>query len=104
MDHPLCAGAAGAQPRRVSILVWVMMGIALWHFTVLLPQRFVGGIIGSLFFATAGALASGWLLPAPGVPADNPPGLDEALWSVPGAVLALTGSYLWGNRSPDPDA
>ena len=85
----------------MSILVWVMMGIALWHFTVFFPQHFVGGIIGSFFVATAGALASGWLLPVPGLPPDNPPGLDEALWSVPGAVVALAGSYLWGSRNPD---
>ena len=44
----------------MSILVWVLVGIALWHFTVLLPDRFHGGIIGAFLYAVAGALLTGW--------------------------------------------
>ncbi len=75
-----------------------MMGIALWHFTVLLPQRFYGGIVGSLFFALGGALLSGWALPQPGVPPENPPGPMQVFWGLPGATLALWVSYLYGSR------
>ena len=90
------------EPRRtVSILVWAMVGIALWHFTVLLPDKFAGGIIGAFVAAFLGALVSGYALPDPGLPTANPPGLGEAVWAVPGALLGLAGSYVWGARQPD---
>ena len=82
----------------MSVLVWVMVGIAFWHFAVLVPDRFYGGIVGALLAALAGALASGFLLPAPGLPAENPPGLGEVVWAVPGSLLALAGSYAYGAR------
>jgi hypothetical protein len=57
----------------MSVLVWSMVGIALWHFTVLLPDKFAGGIIGAFLTALAGALVSGYALPAPGLPAPRDP-------------------------------
>jgi hypothetical protein len=82
----------------MSVLVWSMVGIALWHFTVLLPDNFAGGIIGALLAALTGAVVSGYALPAPGIPSENPPGLGEAFWAVPGSVLGLSLSYVWGSR------
>jgi len=75
-----------------------MIAIAFWHFAVLVPQRFYGGIIGAFVAALAGGLASGYLLPAPGLPTENPPGLMQAAWATPGAVAALLASYLYGSR------
>ncbi len=37
-------------------LAWVMMGIAIWHFTVFLPDRFWAGIVGAFVGATLGAV------------------------------------------------
>ena len=85
----------------MSILVWSMVGIAIWHFTVLVPDTFVGGIMGAFVAAFAGGLLSGYLLPVPGLPTENPPGLAEALWAIPGAVAGLAVSYLWGARRLD---
>jgi uncharacterized membrane protein YeaQ/YmgE (transglycosylase-associated protein family) len=85
----------------VSILVWSMVGIALWHFTVLLPDRFAGGIIGAFLAALVGALVSGYALPVPGLPAENPPGMAEAFWALPGSIIALAASYVWGSREPE---
>lgn len=82
----------------MSILVWVLVGMAFWHFAVLVPDRFWGGIIGAFLAAVAGAFVSGFLLPDPGIPADNPPGVGEALWAVPGALVALVLSYFYGAR------
>lgn len=80
----------------MSILVWAMIGIAFWHFAVFVPDKFWGGIIGALLAALAGALISGFLLPEPGVPTANPPGLDEAGWAIPGSIAGLAGSYAYG--------
>ena len=82
----------------MSVFVWVMVGAALWHFSVLVPDRFYGGIIGALIAAVVGALASGYLLPSPGAPPHNPPGLDEALWPIPGSIAALIATYVLGTR------
>jgi hypothetical protein len=38
------------------------------------------------------------LLPEPGVPTANPPGVGEALWAMPGAIAALLASYFYGAR------
>ena len=50
----------------MSVFVWVMIGVALWHLSVLVPDRFYGGIIGALIAAVGGALLTGYLLPSPG--------------------------------------
>jgi hypothetical protein len=88
----------------MSVFVWAMVGIALWHFTVLVPDKFYGGIIGAFLGALAGSLLTGYLLPSPGIPLDNPPGLSEALWPLPGAVAALALSYVFGARRQLRDA
>jgi hypothetical protein len=82
----------------MSILVWVMVGIALWHFAVLVPDRFVGGIVGAFLAAVAGALFTGYVLPEPGLPEANPPGYREGLYAIPGSLAALAASYWWGAR------
>jgi len=80
----------------MSVFVWIMIGIAIWHLAVLVPDRFYGGIIGSFIASLVGALVFGYLLPEPGVPPHNPPGLSEALWPIPGSLLALVALYRYG--------
>jgi hypothetical protein len=82
----------------MSVFVWAMVGIALWHFAILVPDRFCGGIIGAFLPAFGGAVLTGFLLPTPGVPLANPPGIGEALWPIPRALLALVLSYWYGAR------
>ena len=41
----------------MGMLAWVMMGLALWHFTIWLPDRFWGGIVGAFVGALIGAVA-----------------------------------------------
>ena len=42
----------------MAMVVWVMMGIAVWHFTVFLPDRFYGGIVGAFLAAFLAAVSS----------------------------------------------
>ena len=57
---------AEAQKARealaMAMVVWVMMGIAVWHFTVFLPDRFWGGIVGAFLAAFLGAGVFGFLV------------------------------------------
>lgn len=82
----------------MSVLVWVMVGIALWHFAVLVPDRFWGGIIGAFLAALIGAVATGFLLPDVGVSGANPPGVGEALWALPGSIAGLAACWWYGDR------
>ena len=41
----------------MGMLAWVMMGLAIWHFTIFLPDRFWGGIVGAFVGSLVGAVA-----------------------------------------------
>jgi hypothetical protein len=82
----------------MSLLVWVMMGIALWHFTVWVPDHFLGGIVGAFLTATAGAVVFGFLVSGLSVPGREETDLTQALVAVPGALIALAASWFAGSR------
>jgi hypothetical protein len=83
----------------MSVFVWSMVGIAFWHFAVLVPDKFAGGIIGAFLAAWFGGLASGFVFEGMALPSDNPPGLRHALYAVPGSLGGLVASYWYGARS-----
>jgi uncharacterized membrane protein YeaQ/YmgE (transglycosylase-associated protein family) len=82
----------------LSALVWVMVGIALWHFTVFLPDRFWGGIVGAFLAAVVGAALISLLANGLSIPPRDDTSIVQALLAVPGAALALAASYAWGAR------
>ena len=82
----------------MSMVVWVMMGIAIWHFTVFVPDRFWGGIVGAFIVAMLGAVVFGFVANGLTVPGENDTDLTQALIAVPGALLALGASWLYGSR------
>ena len=83
----------------MNFLVWLMMGIAIWHFAVFVPDHFWGGIEGAFMFAAVGAVIFGLVLA--GGQVDNAT-LKTALEAVPGALIGLTASWLIGRRREDP--
>jgi hypothetical protein len=85
----------------VGLLVWAMMGIAIWHFAVFVPDRFWGGIVGAFLAATFGAVVSGLIAQgAAGRDIDNTD-LGTALVAIPGAVVALAIMYVIGVRAEE---
>jgi hypothetical protein len=82
----------------VTLLVWAMMGIAVWHFTVFLPDRFWGGIVGAFLAAVVASVIFGFAVNGATVPGQNDTELVQALIAVPGAAIGLAISYLWGAR------
>jgi hypothetical protein len=82
----------------VALLVWVMMGIAVWHFTVFLPDRFWGGIVGAFLAAVVAAAIFGFAVNGGTVPGQNDTELVQAIAAIPGAAIGLAASYLWGAR------
>ena len=82
----------------MSLLVWIMMGIAIWHFTVFVPDRFWGGIVGAFLAAILGAAVIGFALNGGSVPGRDDTDLVQALIAVPGSLVGLAVSYLYGAR------
>jgi hypothetical protein len=82
----------------MSMLVWVMMGIAIWHYAVWVPDRFWGGIVGAFLAATAGAVLFGFLVAGLTVPGQNDTDITQALIAIPGSVAGLALCWLYGAR------
>ena len=82
----------------MSMLVWVMIGIAIWHFTIFLPDRFWGGIVGAFVVAVIGAVLVGLIINGFSIPGQNDTHLASALEAIPGALIALAASYFYGDR------
>lgn len=83
----------------MSMVVWVMMGIALWHFAVFVPDRFYGGIIGAFCAAIVGSAIFGWVVSGFSIPGQDDTTIMSAFIAIPGTVLALGLSWWYGNRT-----
>jgi hypothetical protein len=84
-----------------------MMGLAIWHFTIFLPDRFWGGIVGALLGALAGAAVAGLIINLARTGALHVPGrhsteLVTVLYAIPGALVGIAAVYLEGMRREKP--
>jgi hypothetical protein len=87
----------------MGALVWVMIGLALWHFTIFLPDRFWGGIVGAFLGALLGSLVIGLLVNGFSVPGQDDTDLLTALEAVPGALIGIAAVYFYGvSRGNEP--
>jgi hypothetical protein len=82
----------------MGALAWVMMGLALWHFTIWLPDRFWGGIVGAFLGALIGALIGGLLIAGFSIPGEADTHLLTAVEGIPGALLGMAAVYFEGIR------
>ncbi len=80
----------------MAIVSWVMMGLAIWHFAIWLPDRIVGGIVGSFLIAAAGGVIGGLLINGFAVPGRDDLSLSVALEGIPGTLIALAIGYAVG--------
>lgn len=83
----------------MALLVWFTIGIALWHFTVFVPDRFWQGIIGALLGSTIGAVVFGALVHAASGKSLGETDLGTALVAVPGVAIGLAVVWALGARS-----
>ena len=89
----------------MAVLVWFTVGVALWHFTVLFPDRFWGGIVGALLGAVTGAMVTGAIAQIAIGESVGETGIDTVLYAVPGTLIGAGILFLVGSRSePDPYA
>ena len=82
----------------MALVVWITMGIALWHFTVFLPERFWQGIVGAFIGAVLGAVIFGLIVEIASSKGLGDTDLVTALTAIPGTAIGLAVVWLIGVR------
>lgn len=82
----------------MGLLAWVMMGLAIWHFTIWLPDRYWGGIVGAFIGALIGAVVFGLAFHGFAIPKTSATNLATALEAIPGALIGIAVMYAEGVR------
>jgi hypothetical protein len=82
----------------MAAVVWFTVGIALWHFTIFLPDRFWGGIVGALLGAVVGAMISGGIDQIVSGRTIGDTDIGTVLVAIPGTVIGLAVIYAIGVR------
>jgi hypothetical protein len=83
----------------MALLVWFTMGIALWHFTVFLPDRFWQGIVGAFLGSVIGAVVFGGIVEIVTGKGLGDTDVGTALIAIPGTAIGLAVVYAIGVRS-----
>jgi hypothetical protein len=88
----------------MALIVWFTMGIALWHFTVFLPDHFWQGIVGAFVGSVLGAIVFGLIVETISGRGLGETDLATALTAIPGVAIGLGVVYaigLRGEAQPD---
>lgn len=80
----------------MALFAWVMMALAIWHFTVFVPDRFWSGIVGACLGAMIGGVLGGYALSGFSLPSQESTDLITVLYSVPGTLVGLAVVYAIG--------
>jgi ABC-type Fe3+ transport system permease subunit len=83
----------------MALVVFFIMGIALWHFTVFLPDRFWQGIVGAFLGAVLGSVIFGLIVQEASGKSLGETDVSTALLAVPGVLIGLAIVYAIGMRS-----
>ena len=92
------AQQASRAAALMAMLVWIMVGLALWHFSVFLPDHFWGGIVGAFVGALIGSVVFALIVNLGSVPGQDDTTLLTGLQAVPGALLGMAAVYFEGQR------
>lgn len=88
----------------MALLVWFTMGIALWHFTVFLPDRFWQGIVGAFLGSTLGAVIFGGIVEIATGRGLGTTDIGTALTAIPGVAIGLAIVWAIGVRAEQQQA
>jgi len=82
----------------MALVVWFTMGIALWHFTVFLPDRFWQGIVGAFVGAVLGSVLFGLIVQQISGKSLDDTDIGTAMIAIPGTAIGLAIVYAIGMR------
>jgi hypothetical protein len=83
----------------MGALAWTMMGLALWHFTIFIPDHFWSGIVGAFLGSVLGAILFGFIINGFTVPRQDATDVMTVLEAVPGSIMGVALVYFIGLRS-----
>lgn len=83
----------------MALVVFFIMGIALWHFTVFLPDRFWRGIVGAFLGSVLGSLVFGLIVQEASGRTLGQTDLGTALIAIPGVLIGLAIVWALGVRA-----
>lgn len=83
----------------MSIVVWFTVALALWHFTIFIPDRFWQGIIGALLGCVIGGVISGFVIEIAMGRSISDTDLLTLVTAIPGTALGAWFVYWLGARS-----
>jgi hypothetical protein len=83
----------------MAALVWFTVGVALWHFTVFVPDRFWGGIVGAFLGAASGAMVSGAIFQIASGRSIGETDVATLIAAIPGTLIGLAIVYVIGDRA-----
>jgi hypothetical protein len=86
----------------MAMFAWVMMGLALWHFAIFIPDRFWGGIVGAFLGALFGGVITGLLFNGFTIPGESDTHILQAVEAAPGAIIGMVAVYYEGIRRKIP--
>jgi hypothetical protein len=82
----------------MAVVVWITMAMAIWHFTVFLPDKFWSGIVGALIGAVAGGMVLGAAMQLAASKSLGETDIGTVLIAVPGAMIGMAIVYAIGAR------
>lgn len=85
----------------MALIVFFIMGLAIWHFAVFVPDRFWQGIVGAFLGAVLGAVIFGLIVQEISGKSLGDTDLSTALIAVPGTLIGLAIVYAIGIRSEE---
>jgi hypothetical protein len=85
----------------MALVVFFTIGIAIWHFTVFVPDRFWQGIVGAFIGAVIGACVFGLIVQQVSGRGMGDTDISTALISVPGTLIGLAVVYFLGVRAEE---
>jgi hypothetical protein len=85
----------------MALVVFFTMGIAIWHFTVFVPDRFWQGIVGAFIGAVIGAMVFGAIVQEISGKTLGETDLSTALIAIPGTLIGLAIVYVLGVRAEE---
>ncbi len=87
----------------MAAVVWFTVGLAIWHFTVFVPDRFWGGIVGALLGAVTGAMFTGAIAQIASGQSIGQTDIATALVAIPGTLIGLAAIYALGISREEPE-
>jgi ABC-type Fe3+ transport system permease subunit len=83
----------------MALVVFFIMGISLWHFTVFLPDHFWQGIVGAFLGAVLGSIVFGLIVQEASGKSLGDTDVSTALVAIPGVLIGLGVVYAIGIRA-----